>query len=110
VTKVFCSNLDWDATDNDVVELFENVGRARSAKIIMGPDGRSRGFALIEMTDVADCARAISQLDEFVWRGRTLHVALAQREKEGITTIRNSRTASSHSRSAPGNCRTSSSS
>ena len=62
--NLYVGNLSFDATDEDLREVFEQHGRVESAKIIMDSySGRSRGFGFVEMPDASEAQAAISGLD-----------------------------------------------
>ncbi|MCU7815582.1 MAG: RNA-binding protein [Candidatus Thiodiazotropha sp. (ex Rostrolucina anterorostrata)] len=78
MTKLYVGNLPWTATEEDIRELFTDVGEVHSANLIMDREThRSRGFAFVEMSQ-ADAERAISQLNGKDFQGRDLRINEAQ--------------------------------
>ena len=46
--KLFIGNLPYEANDQDLMEIFTQVGEVTSAKVIMDKfTGRPRGFAFV---------------------------------------------------------------
>jgi len=82
--KVFVGNLSFDATENEVREMFAQHGNIESLAWITDRDtGRFRGFCFIEMAD-ADANKAIAALDGQEVSGRSLRVNEARpREDRG---------------------------
>jgi RNA recognition motif-containing protein len=80
--KVYVGNLSFDATEDDVRELFAEYGNVESVAWITDRDsGRFRGFCFVEM-DAPGAAKAISALDGKEIEGRNLKVNEAQPREE----------------------------
>jgi RNA recognition motif-containing protein len=78
MTKLYVGNLPWRASDEDLHNLFAEIGAVHSAVVITDREtGRSRGFGFVEM-DSADAATAISELNGKDYGGRPLRVNEAQ--------------------------------
>jgi len=78
VKRIYVGNLSWNATEQDLRELFSSVGEVHSVAVITDRDtGRSRGFGFVEMDD-ADAAKAINQLNGRELDSRALRVNEAQ--------------------------------
>jgi len=72
--SIYVGNLPWDATEDQVQNLFAEHGSVISVKLVSDRDtGRARGFGFVEMED-ADAAAAIEALDNYSLGGRTLRV------------------------------------
>ena len=72
--KIYVGNLSFQATEDDVRELFEAHGDVESIAMIMDRDtGRFRGFCFVEM-DNDDADSAIAALDGQDFGGRSLRV------------------------------------
>ena len=81
--NIFIAGLSFQITEPDLRELFEEYGTVSSAKIITDKfSGRSRGFGFVEMEDEAEGRKAIEQLNEAEFDGRTLTVDVAKPRKE----------------------------
>lgn len=75
--KIYVGNLPFNATEEDVKDLFEPFGPVESVRLISDREtGRPRGFGFVEMTDGAD--EAIANLHETQMGGRTLKVSEAR--------------------------------
>ena len=81
--NIFIAGLSFSITEPDLKELFEQYGTVSSAKIITDKfSGRSRGFGFVEMDNEEEARRAIEQLNEAEYDGRTLSVDVAKPRTE----------------------------
>ena len=81
--NIFVAGLTYQITEHDLRELFEEYGTVSSAKVITDRfSGRSRGFGFVEMDDESEGHRAIEQLNDAEFDGRTLTVDVAKPRKE----------------------------
>ena len=72
--KLFVGNLSFQTTDNDLNDLFSQVGPVESANVITDRDtGRSKGFGFVQMSD-DDAAKAITKFNGTEINGRALTV------------------------------------
>ena len=79
--KLYVGNLPFNATEEEIKELFATHGEVISVAMINDREtGRPRGFGFIEMEDEAATA-AIEALDGKDFGGRSLRVNEA-RERE----------------------------
>jgi RNA recognition motif-containing protein len=84
--KLYVGNLPFSADENSVREFFTRAGGVQSVKIVTDPlNGRSRGFAFVEMNTDAEATSAIEQLNGVEMQGRPLRVdrARAREPKAG---------------------------
>ena len=83
--NIYVGNLVWDATADDLLELFREHGQVARAQVIMDREtGRSRGFGFVEMQDDAEAQKAIDAVNGQMFRGRALTVNEARpREERG---------------------------
>ena len=73
--NIYVSNLAYNATDDDLRQLFESYGAVDTIRIITDRDtGQSRGFGFVEMPDSAAAKAAIQGLQGKELEGRTLTV------------------------------------
>ena len=80
--KIYVGNLSFDATEEQVSEMFAQYGKVDSIAMINDRDsGRFRGFGFIEMEDSAANA-AIKALNDTELDGRTLRVNEAKPREE----------------------------
>lgn len=74
-TKVFVGNLSFETSENELTAMFEQIGNVESVQVIRDRDtGRSKGFAFVQMTDVAAAEKAKKQLNGQQMNGRPLTV------------------------------------
>jgi RNA recognition motif-containing protein len=81
--KIYVGNLPFNATEEDVHQLFAQHGSVGSVNLITDREtGRPRGFGFVEMEDGAD--EAIRALNNTDFGGRPLTVNEARpREDRG---------------------------
>ncbi len=73
--NIYISNLSYDVTDKDLNDIFSDYGTVTSAKVIMDREtGRSRGFGFVEMTSDDEARKAIAELDQAEYVGKTIRV------------------------------------
>ena len=84
-TKLYVGNLSYDATENDLQDLFAQAGRVNSVNIMMDREtGRPRGFGFVDMGNEADTGKAIELFNGKDFQGRALTVNEARpREERG---------------------------
>ena len=75
-TKIFVGNLSFEATEQDLRDLFSGEDRnVESVSIVMDREsGRSRGFGFVEMATASEAAAAITAFDGKELHGRALRV------------------------------------
>src|SRR5262245_35859732 len=74
-TRIYCGNLSFQATENDVRDLFAQYGEVADVHLVMDREsGRSRGFAFVEMATDQQAAAAIQALDGYRHQDRALKV------------------------------------
>jgi len=82
--RIYCGNLSFQSTQDDVRELFTPHGEVTDVHIVMDREtGRSRGFAFVEMATEAAAKAAITALDGQPHQGRNLKINEAQPREEG---------------------------
>jgi RNA recognition motif-containing protein len=83
--NIYVGNLVWDATQDDLYNLFQEHGKVTRAQVIMDREtGRSRGFGFVEMENDSEADRAVAALNGADFRGRPLTVNEAKpREDRG---------------------------
>jgi RNA recognition motif-containing protein len=82
--KLYVGNLPFETGEADLQALFERVGAVDSVRVMRDQaTGRARGFAFVEMTSDADAQKAISELHQSQFGGRTLTVNEARPRPEG---------------------------
>ena len=83
--KVFVGGLSWDATDDDLKELFGECGTVTDGVILQDREtGRSRGFGFVTFSSDEEAKAAIEKFHDFEFMGRNLSVNEARpREDRG---------------------------
>jgi RNA recognition motif-containing protein len=82
-TRLYVGNLSYDATENDLQALFEEVGSVVNCDIMMDRHtGRAKGFAFVEMASQEDANKAIETCNEKDFQGRALSVNEARPRAE----------------------------
>ena len=91
MVNIYCGNLSYDMTVEDLKSTFEDHGDVSNAKIITDKEsGRSKGFGFVEMENADEAKAAIHELNGALVNGRTLRVSEA-RARSGGGTKRRSR-------------------
>lgn len=81
--KLYVGNLPYTATNDDLTQLFSQIGEVVSAVIIMDKfTQRSKGFGFVEMTDDAKADEAIQKYNEYDMDGRKLVVNEARPQEK----------------------------
>lgn len=78
--RIYCGNLPYSATAEDVKDIFSEGGKTVvDIHIVLDRDtGRPRGFAFVEMSTDEEAAQAIEELDGRMFQGRALGVKEAR--------------------------------
>lgn len=73
--KLYVGNLSFDATENDLQELFEQFGTVTEAGLVIDRlTARSRGFAFVTMGSASEGEAAINALEGKEFQGRNMTV------------------------------------
>ena len=73
--KLYVGNLPFTTSEGELRTLFEEYGTVDRVSVITDRDtGRPRGFAFVEMTEVASADSATRGLDGRTISGRALRV------------------------------------
>jgi RNA recognition motif-containing protein len=82
--KLFVGNLSYQATEEDLRELFQQAGTVQSVRIVTDQfTGRPRGFGFVEMSTPEEASQAVDQLNGRVFRDRNLVVDQARSQGGG---------------------------
>lgn len=80
--KLYVGNLNFDATEDQVRELFGSFGEVQEVKIVMDRfSGRSRGFAFVRMATAEDAGKAKDALNGQPFQGKALVIDWARTEQ-----------------------------
>ena len=98
-SKLYVGNLSYSTTEDDLRNLFFQVGTVSSVALIKDRDsGQSKGFAFVEMGNQSEAQKAIIRFNGYSLGDRELKVTLARpREERGGFPNRGS----GHSRRPP---------
>jgi len=77
--KLYVGNLPYSTTNQELEDLFAQVGEVISAQVMTDRDtGRSRGFGFVEMEDDQAANEAIRKYDGKPYQSRPLTVNVAR--------------------------------
>ncbi len=81
--KLYVGNLPYDATEDELRQLFSGTGTVASVTIITDRDtGRSKGFGFVQMATQAEAEKAASMLNGHEFHNRQLKVDIARPREE----------------------------
>lgn len=81
--RLYVGNLSFDATADDLREIFSQIGQVEDALIVTRPGGgRPRGFGFVTMAEESAGEEAIRQLDGQDMAGRQLVVNVAKERED----------------------------
>jgi RNA recognition motif-containing protein len=73
--RLYVGNLPFSATDESLMQMFQQAGQVESARIVTDRDtGRNKGFGFVEMSTDQEAANAISKFNGSDFEGRTMTV------------------------------------
>lgn len=82
-TKLFVGNLSYQASEQDLTELFSQAGTVESVKIITDTyTGQPKGFGFVEMSTTEETKNAISMLNGATFKDRNITVSEARPRTE----------------------------
>ncbi|OGH02753.1 MAG: RNA-binding protein [Candidatus Lambdaproteobacteria bacterium RIFOXYD1_FULL_56_27] len=83
--KIYCGNLSYSMTDEDLKEVFSQYGEVAKATIVTDRQtGQSKGFGFVEMNQGSEAQAAIDELNGTTVGGRKINVNEARpREDRG---------------------------
>ncbi len=78
-SKLYVGNLAYAVTNEDLMELFAQVGTVEKAVVVTDKfSGQSRGFGFVEMADQDSATKAIESLNETDLKGRRIKIDQAR--------------------------------
>ena len=81
--KIYVGNIAFNATEQDLRDLFSEYGEIESLKIMKDNfTERSKGFGFIEMVSEEDAKKAIATLNGKDFKGKSLTVAEARPQQK----------------------------
>lgn len=82
-TKLFVGNLSYQATEEDLTQLFSQAGTVESVKIVTDTyTGQPRGFGFVEMSTKDEAQNAITLLNGASFKNRNITVSEARPRTE----------------------------
>jgi RNA recognition motif-containing protein len=85
--KLFVGGLSFTTTDEGLRETFAVYGAVESAQVVKSPDGRSRGFGFVEMTNTDEAEQAVTSLNRSTLDGRTITVERSTPRRPGRRVV-----------------------
>jgi RNA recognition motif-containing protein len=74
-TRLFVGNLSYTSTENDVRDLFQQVGSVVKCELVLDKfTSKSRGFAFVEMSSQDEADKAVQEFNGKDLQGRRLTV------------------------------------
>ena len=81
--KLFVGNIDWNATEDDLKNLFSQHGTVEEAVIVKDKfSGRSKGFGFVTFASEDEAKAAMEALDGHDLNGRKIAVKEALPPKQ----------------------------
>jgi RNA recognition motif-containing protein len=76
---IYVGNLSFDAEVEDLQQLFAEYGSVSKCSLPLDRDtGRKRGFAFVDMASAQEETKAIDDLQNVEWMGRSIRVNKAE--------------------------------
>ena len=73
--NIYVGNLPHKATEDEVRQAFAEFGQVAEVRLIVDKfSGESRGFGFVEMPSKAEAEKAIEEMNDKEFMGRTLNV------------------------------------
>uniref|UniRef100_A0A1I7UCY1 RRM domain-containing protein n=1 Tax=Caenorhabditis tropicalis TaxID=1561998 RepID=A0A1I7UCY1_9PELO len=86
-SKIFVRNVHFQATEDELRNLFSKFGMVTSVRRVTHRDGKPKGVAFIDFDSEASAQKAVASGDKLMLRDRELEVAIsnppAKKEKHG---------------------------
>ena len=81
--KIYVGNIAFNATEQDLRDLFSEYGEIESLKIMKDNfTEQSKGFGFIELVNEEDAKKAIATLNGKDFKGKSLTVAEARPQQK----------------------------
>lgn len=76
--KLYVGNLIYEVTEDELKDYFSQAGNVVSATVIRFQDGKSKGFAFVEMETEEGATKAVETFNGQDYKGRNIVVAEAR--------------------------------
>ena len=81
--QIYVGNMSYQTTEETIKSLFEQYGEVEKVTMITDRETqRPKGFGFISMTDDAAGKKAIEELDQKEFEGRTLKINEAKPKED----------------------------
>ncbi|KAF7726425.1 Protein phosphatase PP2A regulatory subunit B [Apophysomyces ossiformis] len=87
-TNVYVKNLDTEISEKEFNDLFTQYGPITSAVIQKDEEGKSKGFGFVNFEKSEDARKAVEDLHDKEFKGKTLFVSRAQKKSEREEELR----------------------
>lgn len=87
-TNVYVKNVDTEASEEEISELFNRYGKTTSVALGRDSEGKSRGFGFINYEDHESAIKAVEALNESDFKGKKLYVGRAQKKYERVEELK----------------------
>ena len=78
---IYVGNLNPAIDEEDIEILFAMYGQVFEVHIVYDEEGKSRGFAFVEMLNPNEADDAIEALDGRYWKGQRIRVSEKRRKR-----------------------------
>lgn len=89
-TNLYIKNVDPEVTQEEFEQLFTKFGNVTSALISVDEEGRNKGFGFVNYERHEEAQKAVDELHESDFHGKTLFVSRAQKKAEREEELRKS--------------------
>ncbi|KAI5776834.1 hypothetical protein EDC01DRAFT_761515 [Geopyxis carbonaria] len=79
--------LPWSTSNDDLVELFNTIGKVERAEIQYEPSGRSRGTGVVQFDTAENAETAIAKFSGYLYGGRPLGLSYVRYTNYGDTAM-----------------------
>jgi len=87
--NIYVGNLDYQITEGDLRDIFEEYGTVESVKLIIDKKtNRSKGYGFVEMQKESDGQKAIEDLEGAELEGRTMRINIGRRIQQNKSNKR----------------------
>jgi polyadenylate-binding protein len=87
-TNVFVKNMDESITSQGLYDMFAKYGKVTSHTVMVGEDGKSRGFGFVNFENPDEAKNACEALNGHVINEKPLFVSRAQKKAERQAELR----------------------
>jgi len=87
-TNVYVKNIDLEASDDEVKDLFTPFGAITSFYVEKDQEGKSRGFGFVNYEEHEAAVKAVESLNDQDFKGKKLYVGRAQKKSERLEELK----------------------